>query len=641
MDLSKIGRHRPIALLATLSAAFALVAGVSAVQQRPTFTVRSDLVQLDAVVLDRQRRPVSGLAAADFLVTDDGQPRPIDAFAEVTIPGAPPIESPGLVPMASTGVVSNQRANVGRLVVIMIDQSVPTGPMIETARRAARAAVDSLGPQDLAAVITAGSFGGDGTAQGFTSDHKRLYDAIARPFMGATKAPPNGTGGDDHVPSIKESIACYCGTCQWETIARIADAMRADVQRQKILIFIARELQVQVDAATDQCAFDVRYARERGLQALARANVTVYPIDPSGLETLARMAASAGCCYGNGQSAAQGVGQSLAEHLHRIDDLTVLADYTGGRAVFNTNDPDRLVPDLFQESSTYYAIGFRGDMIARRDPHKIRVSIRDRPDLTVRARSTYYAGAPDADTDAPKTSAPSDPLRAAVTSLLPDQALHLQLAATPTFLTSGETGINVLLGINGPTTPRKVALLLGVFDRFAKEISSSRTEAVPEPAPDGSGLIWRSYFPQKSGDYELRIGVRDSDQAGSVYGYVEVPDPGRALFALSGARLATNGQPTLQRRFSNGQPFSVWTELHGRTPLRKDAALTLAIVDSRGRNVREETHVVPIASFGAGNVADVRLDVPTHDLAAGRYVLRLMLKGGKPVPQDELAFDLE
>jgi VWFA-related protein len=640
MDLSKIGRHLALALPAAFGMAGAFVAGVAAVQQRPTFTVRSDLVQLDAVVLDRQRRPVSGLAAADFLVTDDGQPRAIDAFAEVTIPGAPPIERPGLLPMASTGVVSNQRADVGRLVVIMIDQSVPTGPMIETARRAARAAVDNLGPQDLAAVITAGSFGGDGTAQGFTSDHKRLYDAIARPFMGATKAPPNGTGGDDHVPSIKESIACYCGTCQWEAIARIADAMRADVRRQKILIFIARELQVQVDAATDQCAFDVRYARERGLQALARANVTVYPIDPSGLETLAAMASSTRS-YGSGQSAAANVAYSLAEHLHRIDDLTVLADYTGGRAVTSTNDPDRLVPDLFQESSTYYAIGFRGDMTVRRDPHKIRVSIRDRPALTVRARSTYYAGASDTDADAAKTPAPSDPLRAAVASLLPDQTLHLQLAATPTFLASGETGINVLLGLDGPTTPRKVALLLGVFDRFAKQISSVRADAQAEPAPDGSGLIWRSHFPQKSGDYELRIGVRDSDQAGSVYGYVEVPDPGRAPFALSGARLATNGQPTLQRRFSNGQPFSVWTELHGRTPLRKDAALTLEIVDAHGRSVREQTHVVPIASFGAGNVADVRLDVPTHDLAAGRYVLRLMLKGGKPVPQDELAFDLE
>lgn len=640
MGLSKLGRHLALALPTAFGVAG--VVGVAAVQQRPTFTVRSDLVQLDAVVLDRQRRPVSGLAAADFLVTDDGQPRAIDAFAEVAIPGAPPSESPGLVPMASTGVVSNQRANAGRLVVIMIDQSVPTGPMIETARRAARASVDSLGPQDLAAVMTAGSFGGDGTSQGFTSDHKRLYDAIARPFMGATKAPPNGPGGGgDYVPSIKDSIACYCGTCQWEAIARIADAMRADVHRQKILIFIARELQVQVDAATDQCAFDVRYARDRGLQALARANVTVYPIDPSGIETLARMAASAGCCYGNGQSAARGVGQSLAEHLKRLGDLTVLADYTGGRAVFNTNDPDRMVPNLFRESSTYYAIGFRGDMTVRRDPHKIRVSIRDRPDLTVRARSTYYAGASDADADAAKTSAPSDALSTAVRSLLPDQTLRLQLAATPTFLASGETGVNVLLGIDGSTAPRQIALLVGVFDRFAKQISSLRTDAQAEPAPDGSGLIWRSYFSQKSGDYELRIGVRDADQTGSVYGYVEVPDPGRAPIALSGARLATNGQPTLQRRFPRGQSFAVWVELRGRAPVRKDAALALAIVDARAHVVREQTPVVPMASFGAGNVADVRLDVPTHDLAAGRYVLRLMLKGAKPVQQDELAFDLE
>ena len=47
----------------------------TAPSQTPTFRTGVDAVQLDVSVLDKDRRPVRGLTAADFTVLDNGKPR--------------------------------------------------------------------------------------------------------------------------------------------------------------------------------------------------------------------------------------------------------------------------------------------------------------------------------------------------------------------------------------------------------------------------------------------------------------------------------------------------------------------------------------------------------------------------------------
>src|SRR5215210_8536488 len=52
---------------------------------QPTFQSGVDIVQVDVSVLDRDRRPVRGLTAADFTVLEDGKPRPITVFNPIEI----------------------------------------------------------------------------------------------------------------------------------------------------------------------------------------------------------------------------------------------------------------------------------------------------------------------------------------------------------------------------------------------------------------------------------------------------------------------------------------------------------------------------------------------------------------------------
>ena len=84
--------------------------------QQPPFRSGVDVVQLDVSVLDKQRRPVPGLAAADFTVFEDGTPRDIFAFQAFDIPDKVGSSTEWMRDIAPD--VATNRLFVGRLVVV-------------------------------------------------------------------------------------------------------------------------------------------------------------------------------------------------------------------------------------------------------------------------------------------------------------------------------------------------------------------------------------------------------------------------------------------------------------------------------------------------------------------------------------------
>ncbi len=81
--------------LMVLLAGVALTAGQAQVppaqpppptQQQPTFKLRVDYVEVDAVVTDRQGRIVRDLKKEDFQVLEDGKAQAVTAFTMVDIP---------------------------------------------------------------------------------------------------------------------------------------------------------------------------------------------------------------------------------------------------------------------------------------------------------------------------------------------------------------------------------------------------------------------------------------------------------------------------------------------------------------------------------------------------------------------------
>src|SRR4051812_46252202 len=211
----------------------AMVAAQLPPTQPPTFRTGVDVVQVDVSALDKARRPVGGLTQSDFTIFEDGKPRPLVAFVPVELeePSREQPSAPWVRDVASD-VTTNRAHAAGRLVVIMFDWSIRFEDQL-LAQRIGRAAVDQLGPDDLAAVVFSSGFANGGVPQNFTADRARLLAAIDQTFAMALHTPPNGPGHDPRNgnlvmiddPEGYESGDCHCRVCVPEAIARVADAV--------------------------------------------------------------------------------------------------------------------------------------------------------------------------------------------------------------------------------------------------------------------------------------------------------------------------------------------------------------------------------------------------------------------------------
>src|SRR5215467_8598802 len=131
--LPEIPMRHLVALVAALGGCVGLVLAAQAPAPpplTPQFRAGIDVVQVDVSVLDKDRRPVTGLTQADFVVLENGKPQPIVAFSPVDIPGAPDVvvgDAPWTREFASD-VASNEAATK-RIVVIVIDDAfMPADP---------------------------------------------------------------------------------------------------------------------------------------------------------------------------------------------------------------------------------------------------------------------------------------------------------------------------------------------------------------------------------------------------------------------------------------------------------------------------------------------------------------------------------
>jgi VWFA-related protein len=367
-------------------------------QQAPTFRSGVALVQMDVTVLDKDRRPVTGLTAADFTVLEDGVERPVAAFTAVdlsndsaaSVPAASPSPNAAAsstpAPTMATGVsaAAPNDGAPGRLVAILMDQSTPPGEPTLVAKHIANAVIDALGPEDQAAV----PYTGFGTPQEFTRDRALLHAIIA-------KSDPSAVLSDD-VMAMQEfqdvdplqTGSCYCGLCVPETIAHVAETVQAAPQR-KVLFFVGHDMEFQ--SSRDDCGFLLRKARDKMVRAIDVANLTVHVIDPAGLANPLPSAQASCCNTPSHRNMAQKEAAKIADENRRRATLMTLPGYTGGRTILSTNTPWAAVPGIFAESAAYYSIAIQpGHTAADGSYHRLEVKVKRRG-VRVLAREGYYA----------------------------------------------------------------------------------------------------------------------------------------------------------------------------------------------------------------------------------------------------------
>jgi VWFA-related protein len=142
--------------------------------------------------------------------------------------------------------------------------------------------------------------------------------------------------------------------------------------------------------------FDVDIAR--ATKALNDADIAVYPVDARGLLTVPKVMSA----QSNGIIKPSKLGTLPMVSLipMGMDTMTVMAESTGGRAFYNTNDIQHAIRDAVDDSEVTYTLGFYADSITLDAQfHKLKVTV-DRKHVDVRYRKGYMAnpaGAPGAD----------------------------------------------------------------------------------------------------------------------------------------------------------------------------------------------------------------------------------------------------
>jgi VWFA-related protein len=152
-------------------------------------------------------------------------------------------------------------------------------------------------------------------------------------------------------------------------------------------------------ARTDFAAFEADV--NRATKALNQANIAVYPVDARGLITVPKImtAQSPGII----RSSKGGSGMSLPAIPMTpagINTMQVMAENTGGRAFYNTNDIQHAIRDAIDDSEVTYTLGFYADSKTLDSQfHKLKVAV-GRKHMDVRYRKGYLAtpaGAPGSD----------------------------------------------------------------------------------------------------------------------------------------------------------------------------------------------------------------------------------------------------
>jgi VWFA-related protein len=643
-------------------------------QAPPVFRAATELVPVDVAVLDNRRLPVRDLTAADFTILEDGRPRPIETFAFVDLPERVASRDAAWMTDVPADVVTNRAlTEEGRLIVILMDRTIPVGMPTLTAREVAIAAVNELGPGDMAALISTSG----GVPQNFTSDRGRLLRAINQRDW--------SSGPSGEVQQIEAGIhqgfegvftpltdgRCLCGLCVPETITRVADALQDVPRRRKSLIFVGSDFVVQAGPQVQQaelgCGQKLEDARETMFAALDRSGLVVHGVDPSGLE-------SVGSPTADNRWAVRGPArvQTMQQNLQRQNNIHVVPDHTGGRTVMNTNAPQARVPDIVRESQSYYLLGFRpSDPDPARPVRSIEVKV-NRRNVDVRARRQFAA--PVSSLTSTSNDVAARPAAGALNGLLPASQIPLDVHLS-TFSTPGATRptVAVAVGIDGfapaadavnRNTPLEV--VVAAFDATGRPRASARqTVDLTWPTAGPTAPVRVEALTQLAldpGDYELRVGVENtvSRQVASAFSYVTVPAFPSVPFSLSsivvGAQPTTSSvprdalqgllplAPTTVRTFKRSAAVSAFMRIYqgpGRNDALAPVAVRVQIVDAQDRVVRDQVLPLTAASFEDGRAADCRIALPVAQLRPGDYLLRLEASMGERVAGRVMRFTVE
>jgi VWFA-related protein len=358
---------------------------------RPVFRLGVSLVQLDAVVTDRQGRHVTDLTPDEFEIYQDGRRQPVTAAVYVEVDDhfvpTPYPEDDGAT---TSGEIVRPR-DARRTIAIVVDDLRMGFVSVAHARSALKRFVTtSLRGDDLVGLLT--TSGEPGTSAPFSYNRADLSMAIGRlrfsmfGLRAASILEPVSGFGDDLVNGYREASFAVGALARVEAII---DALQSRPGR-KAIVLVSEGFTI---FAPGNDNVGIEYAMHRLVDRANRAGVVIYAVDPRGLVVTGLTAAdntSGMSPHGMNQLASR-----RADALRESQNgLRYVTGETGGFAVVDDNDLTGGFRRVLDDQQGYYLIGYQPeagtfdtDASGRFRKVKVRVT---RKGVKVRTRAGFY-----------------------------------------------------------------------------------------------------------------------------------------------------------------------------------------------------------------------------------------------------------
>jgi VWFA-related protein len=549
--------------------------------------ITTNLVQVDAVVFDGNGNPVTDLRPEEVQIYEDGRQRKITDFSFVAA------ETGRRVGKAAAAQPANGAApppvrlrpeDVRRTIALVVDDLGLSFQTVNSTRRALKRFVDEqLRPGDMVAIVR--TSGGVGALQQFTSDRRQLYAAVEAikwygtgrsgptPFEPTDTPTPGAKGGEvdakrAELEVFREDVSTV------GTLGAIGHVVRGlgDLPGRKTVVVISDGIRVNDD---EDLARDTRTGRalRRLIDQAARASVVIHTMNASGLQKASASAADS-LADSHNLSGARDSGQMGdlitgrgAAIAARQAGLSLLAEKTGGTAVYNSNDLSAGIRRVMNDAGGYYLVGYQPDQATfdartgRRLFHTLSLKVTRPGRYRVRMRDGFF-GVPDEEA-APAPGTARDQIAGALLS--PFGASGVRVKLTSLFANDAKTGSftrSILYIDANDLTFKEEAdgwrtatfdVVTVTFDEAGNVVDElSRTDALRLRGEAYRqvlkyGFVYNAVLPVKRpGAYQLRSVLRDHDsgRVGSAGQFVQIPDLKKGRLALSGLVLSASDPGT-------------------------------------------------------------------------------------------------
>lgn len=561
---------------------------VLALGQEP-IRVSVTLVQIDAVVTDRNGKHVSNLTADDFEVLENNKPRRISAFSYVADGAA---SNPAARRQAGQAL---REQDVRRTIAFAVDDLRMSAVSLQDSRLALRKFVDTqMRDGDVVAIVA--TSGNLGSLQRFTSEKRQLLAAIERlqPNI-ANDAINTGNALTPDETAVANVLNRRFSLGTMGAIRLLIDGMRQLPGGRKAVVLFSDGLQIH-DAPGKKAVLNLDDAR-KVTDAANRSAVVIYSIDARGLVNTA-LDASDEVTFMPQEMVTQALSDRASRFRNVRDGLSFLSGETGGLTMFDQNDLSLGVAKALEDQGGYYLLGFPRDADAKPTDPMRRLTVRlknKRGGLQLRYRRSFSGnGGGDEET---KATTPGARLLQALRSPFAGQDIELQL--TPSFVLdeAGRPAIRGLVHLSGRNLEfgepdaegyRAATMHVVAMTEAAQAATIERSfkirvraDAVAKVRENGFVYTFEQAL-QTGGPHYLRVAVLDAGSmgVGSASRYVEVPDwpVSASIVFLSGMSMArgdarssseSNSEGDFSaalRQFARGEPFSYGLTVYQSRP---------------------------------------------------------------------------